>query len=534
MRNARSICIDFAVATALVAIGFAVFHKVIGLWWMYDDPFHLNLLRDVSLLQTLYDGGIYRALQRPLFTPLQMLSLKLDLRLFGADAEPFYFHQLIAYLALPPLQYAALRLSCSRFAAAIAAITTTVSGPTLEVVPLLMLRHYVEGAVLAMLATILCVRAFQTRRPWLAVASAVCYFLATGCKEIYAPLPLLFAVLPEDTWRNRFKLLIPHAVAALCYAIWRLTLVGWDVGAYDFVAMPSQRFGMLLSLPLRAVGRFAGSGSVAGLTLMALILVCSLIVAVRLRPARIPLLVGLVVAFLPILPVATELQARWTFVLWVLTASLVAFVEHAVPQTLALPIFGLVLLSAIVTNRIDWPREMRLLRRMSDEARALATLGPNDILRNPATPAVTMLELERLTGAAGRAFYDDLPLCNSPLQVRRVFEYDVGSTRVRETGPAQLRRSCAAIRMMPLSLQLRFDQDGTMYWTLGPYNAGSWAFILTDGQVAYDVPRLAGFRGKGLRNFQLRVRYTSPAGWRTYSPLLTVDASKGSQSFNRP
>ena len=73
-----------------------------------------------------------------------------------------------------------------------------------------------------------------------------------------------------------------------------------------------------------------------------------------------------------------------------------------------------------------------------------------------------------------------------------------------------------------------------MYWTLGPYTVGSWAFILTDGLVAYEVPRLAGFRGKGLKNFQLRVRYTSPAGWRTYSPLLTVDASKGSQSFNRP
>jgi hypothetical protein len=142
-----------------------------------------------------------------------------------------------------------------------------------------------------------------------------------------------------------------------------------------------------------------------------------------------------------------------------------------------------------------------------------------------------MIELGHLIVSPRRAFYDDLPLCGGTQKIHRIFEYDPSRREVRGTSRASLDRSCASIRRMPLELRMTFDRDGSMYWTAGPYRDGTWTFILWDGLVVYDVPREAGFRASGLEHFNLRVRYASPAGWRTYSSRIAVDSHKGPLVF---
>jgi hypothetical protein len=518
--------IDAAVCATLIALAAAVFRKIIRLWWMFDDPFLSNILKNSGVVGIFHDSNIYRLIWGPLFNPFLLLSWKLDLMAFGPDARSFYVHQLAAFVLIPPMLYLLLRLWCSRVAAGVAAVVFTVAGPTLDVVPMLMLRHYVEGALFAIAAAMTFVVAVRRHSLMLSVASACLYFLAVGGKEVYAPLPLLLAVIPEATLRQRLKLLVPHAVAGFAYALWRVVVLGPDVGPYGFVVRPHNRLSMLATLPFRAVRHFAGSGSVAGFVLLALVVACAAIVAVRVRASRLPIVTAIVVALVPILPVATQLNPRWTFVLWLLAASSIAFVDGALPRQAAVAVLSIVLVAAVVANRVEWPRELRRFTRMSDEARVFSQLGPDDIIRDAQSPPVTLDELGRLVGANGRAMYDDLALCADSRPIGRVFQYDEKQHKVHDAGMVDIRASCRSIRDMPLTARVTFDEQGSFFWNLGPYRDGSYAFVLGDGKQAYDVPREGGFRSPNLPGLAIRVRYRSPAGWTTYSPQFYVDMRK--------
>src|SRR5258708_15211819 len=125
--------------------------------------------------------------------------------------------------------------------AAAVGLIPCLAGPALSVIPVLMLRHYIGGALLAMVATILFVRAIRAESTSMAVASAIVYFLAAGTKEIYVPLPALLLVIPEGTWRQRIRMLIPLALAGLLSAVWRLSLIWTKVASYAFLVRAEAR-----------------------------------------------------------------------------------------------------------------------------------------------------------------------------------------------------------------------------------------------------------------------------------------------------
>jgi len=493
---------------------------------MYDDPFLLNLLKNPSVHGVLYEQAVHHQIGRPLFGPLLFLSLKLDLQFFGLKSEAFYVHQLVAFALLPTLLYLLLRLWNPVIPSLCAAGVCMAAGPMCDVVPQIMLRHYIEGAVFAIAAVILFVFAIR-RGSWpLAILSAFLYLCASSAKEVYVPLPVLFAVIPEGAIRQRARLALPHVVAAVVYTIWRLLVVGFGLGPFGFVFPPGRSAELIVTLPFRAVREFAGSGSAAGWALLVAVVGCAAIVLIRIRSSRLVALMGIAAALLPIIPVAGDMQPRWSLTLWLLATLSIGFLASAVPRY-GVAIAGIVLVLAAVFWRVEWPRTYRRFLRMSDEARVLSVLGENDILRMPAVPSETMLELKRLTGSPAQAIYDDLPLCDGRMSFRRVFEYDPERREIREADRAAVERSCSRTRRMPLQIQISFAPNGSMYWTAGPYADGTWTFILWDGMVAYDVPRVAGFRAPGFDRFSLRVRYTSPAGWKTYTPMLNVDARNG-------
>lgn len=513
--------VDAAIAFLLAVVVAVIFRKITRLWWMFDDPFHFNILQRVSVLGTLYDKTLYNALGTPLFTPFLMLSLKSDLVAFGANARPFYIHQLLVFMLLPAAEYLLLRLWCSRMTAAATALITSLAGPTLSVVPVLMLRHYIGGAVLAMVATILFVHALRSGSALMAVASAAFYFLAAGTKEIYIPLPAVLLVIPEGTWRQRMRTLVPHAVAALLSAAWRLSIIGTNVGAYGFVVRPEERLGRMATLPFRAVREFAGSRSALAIALTVGVMACATLLFVRVRAARLPLVVAIAAALLPILPVATELQPRWAFALWLVFSISVGFASHALPRGWIIVV--IVFFLAIGAHATEWPSRFRSFRRMSDEARVFVTLGPGDVMRNAETPPVTFGQLAaRFGDAHGGAANDDLDLCRAAKRLNRILEYDDHRREIVDEGSKPILDSCRTIRSMPLAADFTFDEPGSFFWRLGPYGDGTYSFILPGAQ-AYEVHRDGGFRSPGLPGLTFRVRYHSPAGWTTYSPEIKVD-----------
>lgn len=495
------------VVPALVAV---LFRKVLRLWWMYDDPFQLRMLRDTPLWTLLTTKEFYGG--SSVFTPLLILSLKLDYALFGTNAPGFYAHQLVSLALMLVAEYCLLRLWCAPLPSLAAVVATMTGAPLLQIVPLLMCRHYIEGALFAILATI----AYRKGWPWL---SAVFYFVAACAKEVFLPLPLLLAVLPD----RRLRALRGHVIAALAYASWRVYAVGFDLGSYGVLGEPGERRQLLLALPWKIVRELAGSGSAAGWAAVAAVAACAIVLFVRRPAARWPIAAAFILSFLPLLPLAAAIERRYAFTLWLCAAAAIAFLPRAVPRAGAWIALGVAVLS-LLAFRVGWPVAYRDYLRMSDETRILPMLRADDVLRDPITPPTTMLELEHLTGAAAHAYYDELQLCAPGKRIDRIFEYDAARREIAETTRAGLDRVCASIVEKPMRVEIRFDREHALYWTLGPYADGKWAFVIAEGLVAYDVTARGGFRRPGWDRFYMRVRYISPAGWRTYSPPVPVDS----------
>jgi hypothetical protein len=517
---------DAAIAAALAAVSALFYRKVTRLWWMYDDAYLLRLLRDVSLPGTLHNAA-FREQGRPLFNPLLLLSLKLDLLRFGDNARSFYVHQIAAFALLSALLYLMFRLWSSPLASAAAVAAFTIAGPTLVVVPELMLRHYVEGAVFATSSVILYVLAVRRVSWLLALSSALLYLCAAAAKEVYAPLILILIVIPEGSLRARTRLAIPHAIAAIVYAIWRTWTIGTSVGSFGLLPAEGTRTVAILTIPLRVARELAGSGSIAGWIVFIAVVVCVAAVVLKLRGARLVALAGAIAVIAPLIPVAGDTQPRWAFAAWLLAVVAIAMLPLAFSRVGNVAAVA-VLLCAIAASRVEWPAAYRLFARMSDEARVLAHLSRDDVLLDPAMPPNAADEVKRMTGSQAKAYNDVLALCDGQSTARRIFAYDA-STRTVKQVPAV---SCTSIRKMPLTVRLHYTSTDTLYWDFGPYHDGTYAFILADG-IAYDIPRDGGFRGPGFERFMFRIRYTSPAGWKTYSPPLTADASKGPVVFRQ-
>lgn len=88
---------------------------------------------------------------------------------------------------------------------------------------------------------------------------------------------------------------------------------------------------------------------------------------------------------------------------------------------------------------------------------------------------------------------------------------------------------CASLRRMePLEVELR-STDHSLFWSLGPFNDGIYHFVFDDGRRAYEIPRWGGFQMGSLPAVALRVKFTSRAGWSTYSPVLNLALDHDSQ-----
>src|SRR5438552_17835321 len=84
---------------ALVILGLAVHWSALGGWWLYDDPQLLIEAIRQPLRAVFFDPSEYAHLATHTFTPLQLVSFKVDLFIHGLDPKVFYAHQLLALIA---------------------------------------------------------------------------------------------------------------------------------------------------------------------------------------------------------------------------------------------------------------------------------------------------------------------------------------------------------------------------------------------------------------------------------------------------
>jgi Dolichyl-phosphate-mannose-protein mannosyltransferase len=514
-----------------------LYGRATDLWWTWDDFFNLRYLLAWSPEQYIFDPGVWRQLPFRTLIPLFFLSQEADLALFGLNPKGFYVHQLIAVGAAAAAVYALLRLWLPLLPAFAGGFLFLVAPPVASLAPYIMVRHYPEVILLLLLAGWSFVRAVRTRRVAWALVSAVLYLLAMLTREVAVPLLLLLPLLPEGELRTRLRLAVPHGVVLVLYLAFRIYMLGTPVGGYGWAVAPGDWPGLVASFPGKMGAELLGASTAAGWVAALAIGVALLLLAVRSRPAAVLLGAAVALVSLPFLPVSTEMSPRYAAPLAAVLAVAFAFAFSSLagrPGAVRWAAWGLLAAACggwLLVSRQVWAEDFASQERMSAENRFFLTLGPGDLLRHPAGPPAAMAELRRLKeenlGLARGAgwFSDDLYLC-AGTRGGRVWGWNPAARRVEDvsaTIPALRRSYCRGIRRRaPLSATFA-SRGPAVFWELGPYREGRWAFVFEDGASRVPVRARAGYQvGEGAK-LSFRVRYESPEGWVTYSPELVMD-----------
>ena len=523
---------------------------------MYDDFYHLHHLLTGRPWWYLFDASEFHKLGGKVLTPLLFFSLDLDRRVFGLDPHAFYLHHLLVFSCCPAALYGVLRLWLPRLWAGVGAWIFLIGPVIASLVPLLMVRHYIEVILLATLAVAAWGKALRqppgagARR--LAALSAALYFAAAMAKENAVPLPLLLLLLPDPACSPatklaaRLRLALPHALALALYLVIRYAVHGTLLAGYGFAVTPANLPWLALTLPAKTgaelvAGRFSPAAVALAAALIAGILA---LLVLKGRRAAVPLGFALVAAMLPILPVSTRMEPRYAVPAWI--AVCVAFAAGCkaldeegsrTRRRAAVALAAAACLAGLGLNLQDWSFRLARAQRMSAENRFLLTMNEGDLLRQPLTLAASLWELRWMKESlfqqarGGAWFQDDLYLCIHPEPLGRVWGYDSAANRMADITaqiPQRRARYCSAIRpQAPLRATTRVS-GGALFWELGPYVEGSYWFIVGDGVVALEMPRRAGFEARGIAALPVRIKYVSPTGWITYSPELRLELADGS------
>jgi hypothetical protein len=548
---------------AFAGAAWLLYYPVLRLWWTYDDFYHLHHVLTGRPWWYLFDVTEFRRLAGKVLTPLLYLSLDLDRRLFGLDPRAFYLHHLLAFSCCPAVLYGVLRLWLTRVWAGVAAWIFLIGPVVASLVPLLMVRHYVEVILLAALAVAAWAKALQKppgAAAWrLAGLSAALYFAAAMAKESAVPLPVLLLLLPDPAGgpstklAERLRLVLPHTFALALYLGIRFAVHGVLLAGYGFTVTPANLPGLALTLPAKTGAELvAGRLSAAAVLLVAALAagVLSLLV-LKGRRAAVPLGIGLLVAMLPVLPVSTRMEPRYAVPAWIaISIGFAAGCRELAAEgsrtrrRAAVALAAAACLAGLGLNRQDWSDRYARVERMSTENRFFLKMNEGDLLRQPLTLSASLWELRWMKEAVfhrrrgGSWFQDDLYLCVHSEPLGRVWGYDSAMQRMTDITaqiPAQRARYCSSIHpQAPLSASSSVS-DGALFWELGPYVEGKYWLIMSDGVVALEMPRRAGFETRGLTSLPLRIKYVSPAGWITYSPELQFELADGSRlDWSRP
>lgn len=530
MSNWRSTSLGVVLIAACCLL---LYGRVTSLFWTYDDAFNLSFADRFTPVDYFLSRDVARTLPFRMFTPLLFGAYDIDLALFGYRAELHYAHLLVSLIAMVVVVSLIYRFWFKPPLALLGALLVLLSPAAVEWAVELMARHYVDGALLSALATLFFLRSVESKRRLPIVVAAVLYLAACLAKEIYVPLPALWLLLPLARWRLRLQHTAPSLVAAAIYLVWRVWMIGTLGGGYGWATVGGERISTLLKFPQRLIEALSPEQRLFAYTLLA-----ATVVALVIKESRRFATTALGAAILsvaPLVAVAQQIEPRYVVLLSVvMSTTVVAAIAKLMDDhrraaaALFTAIFTMVLL---VSNRIAWNSMFEESRRMSVETRAFLDLSSDDVLARPIIPPGAAGELRQMaTRVYGRPsspawFYDELYLCSNRGVGKRLWRYSSQSRSVVDATTAiqsEASRFCAALKVMPLNGQ--FEKDGEILgWNLGPYEDGSYRFVLDEGTMAYDMPRSSHFKVGAVSVLPLRIRYDSPAGWTTYSPELRPD-----------
>ena len=156
------------------------YHQAQQAWWLGDDPVILQSVIEHGILPHFYNSDVWRSLNASNLMPWLTLSLGIDWYLFGLEPKGFYVHHLISFSIVLLIAYIFLRLFFSALVCSIVLSIFVLSVPSANIAQFLMVRHYLEGLGLSLLA-ILCYLKASEKFMW-ALLGSMFYLLATTAK----------------------------------------------------------------------------------------------------------------------------------------------------------------------------------------------------------------------------------------------------------------------------------------------------------------------------------------------------------------
>jgi hypothetical protein len=488
-------------------------------WWLADDP---------AILRHIIE---YPLAENSNLTPLLPLSLGLDYAIFGLEPRGFYAHQLISLCGLAVVGYAVLTRYLAPCSAAAAMTILLTSLPAATLAQHLMTRHYIEGLVLALLASLLYLVALSRNAPWISVPGAVLYALAAAAKEIYVPLVLLLPFLaPEQRWRTRLRYLAPFAAIAGAYSGWRLYMLrpanamsGYG-SAYDAA---NQDFRSFLSDAASALG-WGTAPALAFIGILCLLGILGMLLHHRRYLGA--LLVAVLIVGLPLVPVAPIIGPR----LLILVAGLITLIgvagaawlaQQRAGRTLHLClIFSLAWIGLNLTSleRSAVGGERAWIERYRVEGEWVLHGGAEKTLLQPIGPLwfydglAWIREHKLLRGDAPLVCFDAC-LCDREL-LNEALAYQQGGL-----APAPPPDNCPPTKHGQITVSAAYDPNpGIFRWFLDSGQPGQWYFLLEPGAAQFPVTHQGSIPMYRADTQCIRVMHESPSGSREVSPLVCI------------
>ena len=549
-------------ALALAAATWMLYGSACSGWWHDDDAAHLwFVIRHDQIWQYFVMPEVSRAFSEASLVPWATMLYRLIYVFCGMEHPgAAYALQLLSLFAVAWMTRVLLGLWVGTAWAWLGAFLFLLGAPVMHVAHELMTVHYVQGLLFALIAAYGFVRALRSRTWWPAVAGGFCYLIAVTAKEIYVPLPILLLFLPESTWKQRGLKALPFLIVLTAYLPWRWFMLGTLVGGYQSfsagtdIAHICRALGHIPVILLGADG-LSLSVMIAGLGGLVLLIglgwrkiafgfacLCALLGPLApltifpglVSPNRYLLVVGWgMAAVCALIMQRLSCGRRWRIwvavALW-LAVSLAAGREMLREKRRSQPWFD----SYETQERFLWTASgdrIFLIRPPFHVARFVATikrkLGSTDsapIVIDDQADLEIQTRLGLVTGAA----------CSNA----SVWAYNESDRRMEEI-TEEFRRQQAESRARVLEADLRIDlrfEKHAVQWQLGPYKQGNYLMVrLAEGGVMDRI----WFAPQGQRDatgagiFDFFMRYDSPKGWTTYSPVLRFDRQKGDVVWRR-
>ncbi len=526
----------------VLAVGLPLFLTVRGAcWWSGDDPQILKHAVTHSVGNFFFSPAAWQELTASNWTPLLNVSFLLDWVLGGFSPRVFYIHQAISLALLMVAVWGMGRRYFGTVPLVVGILWVAGSLPFVEASDRLMVRHYAEGAFwsvasLWMYSKFVECGGARSSTGWLAL-SFLFYVLACFSKEVFVPLPVVFLILSGN--RFSWKPLIPFGIWIGVYALWRSWMLG-SFGGYGHKVLLND-----LGALLAKITELSGWRTY-GIWLVPVGGVVWSWVEGNIRRRFFILLVSAGV-FAPLLAVAHQPSIRhmWVPVLvgGFLSGCLVHRVER-IHRILAVGIAAWSIGVLMTCNVWGWKESQKdFFERAEVEGRfVLEEKECSGWIRNPVEApwfyeglGWFRMELFHLDPGP-RPFWDPIALRDSPKE--DVWEYDPRKRRMRRVGSAgsEWKGYESKVRWKaPFHVFVRYTEP-VIQWRFGPYMEGGYAFLFEGPyRVCYPVASQGRAPVRFTTAKRFRVRYESPEGWVTYSPVLAlgVEGGKGEVRWRR-